>query len=333
MANRDVLINEDTLYGIADAIRNKNNTSNTYKPSQMANAITGIPNNNTTVNSINITENGEYTAPSGTAYSPVSVNVPTTTIESLSITSNGTYTAPTGTAYSPINVEVANNQQYTCTIIAAGNSSYNNITYDSTTYYAVGSFTFTPGETARLRAMNSSWYGEIYIDGTRVASGMDSGATYNYTLPAHDIGVSFSSSGTTKVIFPTLSVTANGKYNVDNCYYVNVDVPSNFPSWSRTITITNNASSRILAFYIAESGNIEEQYLEDASQVIFPAQTGSSHYGAMFCMYLDYPRNDLDIYATSSSTTVLTGLQSSYLGIFVFSTTSTNLAITIDPAQ
>ena len=106
MADRNVLINENTLYGIADAIRNKSNTSNTYKPSQMANAITGIPNNSTTVSSINITENGEYTAPSGTAYSPVNVNVSTTTIESLNITSNGTYTAPIGTAYSPITVNV-----------------------------------------------------------------------------------------------------------------------------------------------------------------------------------------------------------------------------------
>ena len=47
MANRDVLINEDTLYGIASAIREKNSTSNTYKPSQMSAAIraieTGVP--------------------------------------------------------------------------------------------------------------------------------------------------------------------------------------------------------------------------------------------------------------------------------------------------
>lgn len=34
----------------------------------------------TTINSLEVTENGTYTAPTGTAYSPVTVNVPTTTI-------------------------------------------------------------------------------------------------------------------------------------------------------------------------------------------------------------------------------------------------------------
>ena len=53
-----------------------------------------------------VTENGEYTAPSGKAYSPVNVSVPTVTVESLSATENGTYTAPTGKAYSPVTVSV-----------------------------------------------------------------------------------------------------------------------------------------------------------------------------------------------------------------------------------
>ena len=47
MANRDVLVNENTLIAIADAIREKNGTSNAYKPNQMADAITNITNNNT----------------------------------------------------------------------------------------------------------------------------------------------------------------------------------------------------------------------------------------------------------------------------------------------
>ncbi len=47
MANRDVLVNENTLIAIADAIREKNGTSNAYKPNQMADAIANITNNNT----------------------------------------------------------------------------------------------------------------------------------------------------------------------------------------------------------------------------------------------------------------------------------------------
>ena len=56
---------------------------------------------------LSVTENGTYTAPTGTdGYSPVSVTVPQTTVQSLNVTQNGTYTAPSGTAYSPVTVDV-----------------------------------------------------------------------------------------------------------------------------------------------------------------------------------------------------------------------------------
>ena len=60
------------------------------------------------VQSLSVTENGRYTAPSGKAYTPVNVNVPQISVESLSVTENGTYTAPGGKAYSPVNVNVPN---------------------------------------------------------------------------------------------------------------------------------------------------------------------------------------------------------------------------------
>ena len=37
-----VLVNESSLSGIADAIRGKNGSTNTYKPNEMAAAITAI---------------------------------------------------------------------------------------------------------------------------------------------------------------------------------------------------------------------------------------------------------------------------------------------------
>ena len=61
-----------------------------------------------TVEPLSVTENGEYTAETGTAYSPVNVAVPQTTVESLSVTENGTTTAPSGKAYSPVVVSVPN---------------------------------------------------------------------------------------------------------------------------------------------------------------------------------------------------------------------------------
>lgn len=45
------------------------------------------------VESLTATENKTYTAPSGKAYSPVTVNVPEKTLGAKTITATGTYTA------------------------------------------------------------------------------------------------------------------------------------------------------------------------------------------------------------------------------------------------
>lgn len=62
MAN--VLINEDSMTAIADAIRAKNGTQNTYKPAQMAEAISEISGGGVTptgTKQISITQNGTTT--------------------------------------------------------------------------------------------------------------------------------------------------------------------------------------------------------------------------------------------------------------------------------
>lgn len=73
-----VLVNESSLTGIADAIRGKNGSTDTYKPSEMAAAITAISGGGEpTIEALSITANGTYTAPDGVdGYSPVTVNVP-----------------------------------------------------------------------------------------------------------------------------------------------------------------------------------------------------------------------------------------------------------------
>lgn len=68
---------------------------------------TGETSGDVTVRHLSVVENGTYTAPSGTAYSPVDVNVEAgLTAEALSVVANGTYTAPSGKAYTPVNVNV-----------------------------------------------------------------------------------------------------------------------------------------------------------------------------------------------------------------------------------
>ena len=73
-----VLVNESSLTGIANAIRGKNGETTTYKPSEMAAAITAISGGaDPVIEALSVTSNGTYTAPDGVdGYSPVTVNVP-----------------------------------------------------------------------------------------------------------------------------------------------------------------------------------------------------------------------------------------------------------------
>lgn len=59
-----------------------------------------------TIEPLTATENGAYTAPTMTAYSPVNVNVPQTDVQPLEVIENGNYEAPDGTAYNPVMVAV-----------------------------------------------------------------------------------------------------------------------------------------------------------------------------------------------------------------------------------
>lgn len=71
MANK--ITDTSNYYAIANSIRSKLNTQSTYTPIQMAAAIDSIP--VTDIEALSVTDNGTYTAPTGTAYSPVTVNV------------------------------------------------------------------------------------------------------------------------------------------------------------------------------------------------------------------------------------------------------------------
>lgn len=71
MAN--AIVEEQCLVDIANAIRTKNGTTDTYKPSEMANAISNIQTGIEPSGELEITENGTYDV---TEYASASVNVP-----------------------------------------------------------------------------------------------------------------------------------------------------------------------------------------------------------------------------------------------------------------
>lgn len=85
-----VMLSESYLDDIADAIRAKNGLTDTYKPSEMAEAISEL--GGATLGSKAITENDTYYASSDDldGYSSVTVNVPNPSAGTINITQNGT---------------------------------------------------------------------------------------------------------------------------------------------------------------------------------------------------------------------------------------------------
>lgn len=88
------LIQDSTMAGIANAIRAKTGSSATMTPAQMATEIGSISGGSSiTVEPLTVTQNGTQTAPSGKAYSPVTVNVPQPSgTKNITISQNGTTT-------------------------------------------------------------------------------------------------------------------------------------------------------------------------------------------------------------------------------------------------
>lgn len=119
-----VAISDSILTDIADAIRSKNGQETLYKPSEMPDAIEAISGGITPTGTIEITQNGVVDV---TNYASADVDVPLPVINSLSVTENGTYTAPSGVdGYSPITVAVPSSGGGLVTVASgtfAGNTS------------------------------------------------------------------------------------------------------------------------------------------------------------------------------------------------------------------
>lgn len=69
-----VIVTDTYLSNIASAIRGRAGTASLYTPAQMASAIANLP-SGVSVSALSVSANGTYSAPSGYAYDPVTVDV------------------------------------------------------------------------------------------------------------------------------------------------------------------------------------------------------------------------------------------------------------------
>ena len=170
MAN--VLVQESSLQDIADAIRTKNGTQNTYKPSQMADAIEAISGGGITpTGTINITTNGTHDV---TSYASASVNVPTGSADlgTKTITANGTYDAEDDSldGYSSVTVNVPSVAPTGTKQISI---TQNGTTTEDVTNYASAEITVNvPSSSLSWDdiASNSKPSGDVVLTGTSIAS-------------------------------------------------------------------------------------------------------------------------------------------------------------------
>ena len=98
MAN--YIVSDTNLTAVANAIRTKGGTSSALEfPDEFIQAIGDIQTGGgVTIEPLNITENGTYTAPTGKAYSPVTVNVSGGGTDTLTALESNTLTSWTSTA-------------------------------------------------------------------------------------------------------------------------------------------------------------------------------------------------------------------------------------------
>lgn len=125
------LIQDSTLTGIANAIRAKTGGSAAMTPAQMATEIGSISGGSSiTVEPLTVTQNGTTTAPSGKAYSPVTVNVPQPSGRKvINISQNGT-TYENIADYSSVKINVSvEAPQGTTTITSNGTVNVSEYAY------------------------------------------------------------------------------------------------------------------------------------------------------------------------------------------------------------
>lgn len=174
-----VLVTESSLAGIAAAIREKNGSSDTYMPGQMAAAIQAIPTGTTPTGTVNITQNGTVDV---TDYASADVAVPNSyaAADEGKVVSNGALVAQTsrsseitanGTYDTTLNDEVTVNISGGGGVPLIQKSEWNSLTLaQKRAYGLVAIQTANSGYERGNLVYGADYHGEVLQSGTAATS-------------------------------------------------------------------------------------------------------------------------------------------------------------------
>lgn len=162
-----------------------------------------------------ITENGTGISVSGYSAVDVSVSGSSVTVEPLSVTTNGTYTAPTGTAYSPVTVNVSGGES-SCTRKDVNFIDYDGTIVASYTAAEANALTALPGNPSHSGLTPQGWnwtLAQIKSQLANVPGGdVNVGQMYTTTSGATEIDIVLSDDG---YLAPFLCLCVNGSISID----------------------------------------------------------------------------------------------------------------------
>ena len=226
--------------------------------------ILGGQTTSVTVSSLNVTSNGTYTAPSGTAYSPVSVAV-SPNLTTKSITQNGTYAASSDSVdgYSSVSVNVAGSSftkiyenTYTINTTSTTSTVTAYISIDNLTSLVPNIYTNNLGIYIRIRDQAGKRNGYFYGTDTfctRTDYQGEGGAYQYFGMP---IGYSYVSGTGTSPYY--VAFAGGGVYPADIYLYPSannmmyIDIYQQY----KNFTINGTFKVEVFVFTSPEGGNI-----------------------------------------------------------------------------
>jgi len=205
------------------------------------------------VEGLSVTANGTYSE-EGVVYKPVVVNVPETPLSSLSVTANGTYTAPSGTAYDEVDVDVPLPEN------AYLLEEYEDVPTDIASFTASDAplkelnVAITPQQD--LHGYDSPWVGgseknklPMTVDGIKAINTSGTWSGSNYTVNGVTFSIITDNGGNITGVEVNGTASASALLYLkktpdllDNTYYVLNGCPSNGSTNTYALSYSNNSN-------------------------------------------------------------------------------------------